>query len=205
MNFDPIIASKLLLEIPTALLAAKKLVSELRDSTKREQIGAELERLQRAVIDYATMHYALAEWKELHDRLQIVERSLERLELEVSTGGDIDWRMLEMLWSSFALNQLGQLQSLSKELKYIGTKIDLTSPIQPSRIVDWPDEFRARSAAIEQEFNRSPRDASALREQIGDMVSLVRDSMVAVDRSLRNLATDLANASRALEGALKGV
>lgn len=202
MPIDPVAASAVLIEIPGAIVAIKELLAKSKDTSVRDRIESEIERLEVAVINYARMHYALSEWKELHDRLQMVERSLERLDLEM-TSENIDKNTIKMIWTTFALNQLSKLQSFEKEVRQIGSNIDLTSPTQPSKIINWPEEFRSRAAAVEQEITRKRIDQDRLREQIGDLITLIRDSMTSVDRSLRTLAGELANASRELEGTMR--
>lgn len=206
MEVNPVQVAQLLTSIPPTLQAIRNLVSQTKDEQLRHCLDSELAKLQETIIAYAQMHYDLEEWKNFHDNLQRVDRSAEKLEVEVIERpvSKIDWEKVEWVWRSFLMNPLRELQGFGQSVKYIGVELDLSSPIQPRRKVNWLSEFQNAASNIQREVD-AKNSPERLRENVDVFVCLIRDSMVAANSQLKYLAGTLAESSKRLEGALKGI
>ena len=207
MSIDPIgIAA--IQAVASVVSAYHDIAEMLKGSTDKKMLGlaeTRLEKLRSALVEFAKQHYALGEWKDLHDKLQSLCEQLNKItkmlgRVRPGRGSNLD--DVRDTWELVRNSTLEDLMAFYARIRHISKELDFPSPLRPSAREDWADKIRARAYDVEESFSLD--ELHSLQDKFEGLSEASRNCLRASNNEIIRVASALSEASLRLEADLEG-
>jgi len=198
-----------ILQFPGFLKDLRDLIRGSKDSEFKKAAEDQLNEVIKRVLIYGEMHFALNDWKLIHEEVQRLQDQLINtrefspfIEDKEATPSMVN--EAEKRWESFRLRYLDPFYSKEKDIKYIKkAKIKMQDPkTYREEEFDIFEKIRDFHREIQNSYPKENAN-QILVEAFSDLRDFLNASMVNIDGEIRRLAGDLASLSLKLNAVLE--